>query len=50
MATLEENEDCHQVQNIGVRLNLKNFIFISCGVTELIRKVCFGGGGVPQVK
>ena len=31
----------------GVRLNLKNFILISCGVTELLRKVCRGGGFRP---
>ena len=27
---------------IGVRLNLKNFILISCGVTELLRKASPG--------
>ena len=34
MATPEINENCHYVQNdpIGVRLNLKNFILISCAV------------------
>ena len=30
---------------IGVRLNLKNFILISCAVMELLRKVSRGGGG-----
>ena len=28
---------------ISVRLNLKNFILISCAVLELLRKVCQGG-------
>ena len=30
---------------IGVRLNLKIFILISCAVMELIRNVSLGGGG-----
>ena len=30
---------------ISVRLNLKNFILISCAVLELLRKVSQGGGG-----
>ena len=29
---------------ISVRLNLKNFILISCAVLELLRKVSQGGG------
>ena len=32
---------------ISVRLNLKNFIFISCAVLELLRKVFQGGGIRP---
>ena len=28
---------------IGVRLNFKNFIFMSCAVIELLRNVCQGG-------
>ena len=31
--------------SISVRLNLKNFIFISCAVLELLSKVSQGGGG-----
>ena len=46
MASTEINENCHYVQNatIGVRLNLKNFILISCAVMKLLRKVSQGGG------
>ena len=32
---------------ISVRLNLKNFILISCAVMELLRKVSLGGGRNP---
>ena len=32
---------------ISVRLNLKNFILISCAVLELLRKVSQGGGIRP---
>ena len=32
---------------ISVRLNLKNFILISCAVLELLRKVSRGGGICP---
>ena len=32
---------------IGVRLNLKNFILISCAVMELLRKVSQGGRNPP---
>ena len=49
MAVPEDNEKCHYVQNDhnGVRLHLKNVILISCGVTELLRKVCQGSGIPP---
>ena len=49
MATPEINENCHYVQNdpTGVRLNLKNFILISCAVLKLIREVSQGGGIRP---
>ena len=44
MARPEIIENCHYMQNdpIGVRLNLKNFILISCAVMELLRKVSQG--------
>ena len=32
---------------IGVRLNLKNFILISCAVLELLRKVPRGAESAP---
>ena len=50
MATPEINEivTMWQMTPIGVRLNLKNLILISCGVTELLRKVS-GGGGSDRV-
>ena len=32
---------------ISVRLNLRNFILISCAVLELLRKVTWGGGIRP---
>ena len=35
---------------IGVRLNLKNFFLISCGVTQLSRKVSRGGGGERGIR
>ena len=31
----------------GVRLNMKNFIVLSCGVTELLRKVSQGRNPPP---
>ena len=41
MATPEINENATmcKMTPIGVRLNLKNFMLVSCGVTELLRKV-----------
>ena len=36
-----------KITPIGVRLNLKNFILISCAVLELLRKVPRGGGRNP---
>ena len=54
MATLKINKNCHYVQNdpIGVRLNLENFILISCVIVELLGKVSQGGGirPPPQVR
>ena len=46
MATPKIDENCHYLQMtpIGVRLNLKNLILISCAVLELLRKVSQGGG------
>ena len=38
MAKPVVNENCHH----DIRLNLKNFIFISCGVIEVLRKVSQG--------
>ena len=36
-----------KVTPIGVKLNLKNFILISCAVLELLRKVSQGGRNPP---
>ena len=49
MGTPKINENCHYVRNdpISVRLNLKNFIFISCAVLELLRKVSQGVESAP---
>ena len=48
MATPKITENCSvicKMTPIGVRLNLKIFILISCAVTELLRKVSRGGRG-----
>ena len=47
MATPEVNENSHHVQNGPHRckVKLENFILISCGVTELLKKAAGGGGG-----
>ena len=37
----------YKVTPIGVKLNLKNFTLISCGVMELLRKVSQGEGIPP---
>ena len=38
----------YKMTPISVRLNLKNFILISCAVLELLRKVSQGGGIRPH--
>ena len=50
MATLEINENCHHVKMtpIGVRLNLKNLILVSCAVLESLRKVSQGERNPPR--
>ena len=45
MATSGVNENCQHMCRItpkGVRVNLKNFVLISCGVMVLLRKVSQG--------
>ena len=43
------NLTMYKTTPIGVRLNLKNFISISCDVTELLKKVSKVGGNSPHM-